>query len=121
MTMASVLNRINFGVPVWNVKLKVLVRRKNVPIDKVPVYADAMSTAHRMASFEWYYTRDGFLACGDPEDPTLKTITVELVVDENLDWLGSHLGKLAWEYYGFKTELRKDNLGSFHLLPFGRE
>lgn len=118
MTMTSVLSRVNFGEPTWKIKLTVLVREKNVPIDKVSAYADAIRTAHRMASFEWYYTRDGFLACGDPEDTTLKTITVELIVGENLDWLASHAGKLAWEYFGFKTKLSKDSLSLWHLQPF---
>lgn len=114
------LNKVNFGTPVWKVKLKVVVRAQRVDIDKVFKYADAIRTAQKIESFEWFYTREEFLACGDAEDPTLKTIEVELVVDENLEWLASYVEKLAWEYYGFIAKLRRDNLGLYHFLPFGK-
>ncbi len=121
MTMTSVLNRASFGTPVDVVKLKVLVRAKHIDMDKAFMYVDAIRAAQAMASFAWYFTREEFLACGDAEDPTLKTIEVELVVDENLDWLVAHKEKLAWEYYGFPAELRKDSFDTYHLLPFGRK
>lgn len=120
MTMTAVLNRASFGTPVKVVKLKVLVRAKHIDMDKAFTYVDATRTAQTMALFVWYHTREGFLVCGDAEDETLKTIEVELVVDENLDWLVAHKEKFAWEYYGFRSELHKDDFDIYHLPPFGR-
>lgn len=118
--MSSVLDRASFGTPVKVVKLKVLVRAKHIDMDKAFTYVDATRTAQVMASFIWYQTREGFLVCGDAEDETLKTIEVELIVDENLDWLVAHKEKFAWEHCGFRSELRKDHFDIYHLSPFER-